>query len=260
MEYIRTDAGQGAPMHAEATGEEGLAERLFSAMQEDEFVLHTQAILPLAPQADGRAFNEVYVRFQEEDEKLLPPGMFLPVLEESGMLPLLDRWVINRMARHVRAGLKQDPQWNVPRYIVNLSDETLADEDFRDYVLQYADNSYLSYGVLGFDIPCASAVANLGPLMVMMDELRPHGCSLTVAGFDSAKDMMAELKVLEPQFVKINANDVDPEALPELHRLCQELGAQTIAEYVEDAKVLDRMRKCKLDFAQGFGLAKVKPL
>jgi EAL domain-containing protein (putative c-di-GMP-specific phosphodiesterase class I) len=114
--------------------------------------------------------------------------------------------------------------------------------------------------VIGFDIPCLSAVANLGPLMVLMDELRPHGCSLTVAGFDGARDLMSELKVLEPQFVKINANHLDPEALPELHRLCQELGAQTIAEYVEDAKVLDRMRKGKLDFAQGFGLAKVKPL
>lgn len=260
MENIRTDSEQGAFLHAETGIEQDLAGRLFAAMQDDEFVLHSQAILPLARQSDGRAFNEVYVRFQEEDEKLLPPGMFLPVLEESGMLPLLDRWVINRMARHVRAGLRQDPQWNVPRYIVNLSDETLADEDFLDYVLQYADNSYLSFGVLGFDIPCASAVANLGSLMVLMDELRPHGCSLTVADFESAQDMMSELKVLEPQFVKINANGVDPEALPELHRRCQELGAQTIAEYVEDAKVLDRMRKSKLDFAQGFGLAKVKPL
>ncbi|HVY04511.1 MAG TPA: EAL domain-containing protein [Burkholderiales bacterium] len=247
-------------MHVEAEIEKDLTGRLLSALQEDEFILHTQAILPLVPQADGRAFNEVYVRFQEEDEKLLPPGMFLPVLEENGMLPFLDRWVVNRMARHVRAGLKQDPLWNVPRYIVNLSDETLADEDFKAYVLQYADDSYLSGGVLGFDISCTSAVANLEPLMVLMDELRPHGCSLTVAGFDSSQDVMPELKVLEPDFVKINANDVDPEELPELNRMCQEIGAQTIAEHVENTAALDRMRKCKLDFAQGFGLAKVQPL
>jgi EAL domain-containing protein (putative c-di-GMP-specific phosphodiesterase class I) len=38
------------------------------------------------------------------------------------------------------------------------------------------------------------------------------------------------------------------------------LGAQTIAEHVEDNQVLDHLRRCEIDFAQGFGLAKVEPL
>lgn len=247
-------------MHSEPEMQKDLTGRLLMALQDDEFVLHTQPILPLVPQNDARALNEVYIRFQEEDEKLLPPGMFFPVLEENGMLPFLDRWVVNRIARHVRTGLKQDPLWNVPRYIVNLSDETLADAEFKGYVLQYADDSYLSGGVLGFDIGCESAVNHLEALIELMDELRPHGCSLTVAGFDGSQDIVPELKVLTPDYVKINANSVEPNRVPELRRMCHELGAQTIAEHVENTKVLDHIRKCKVDFAQGFGLAKVKPL
>lgn len=240
--------------------EPDITSRLLSALQGDEFVLHTQAIIPLVPQPDGRGFNEIFIRFPEEDEKLLPPGMFFPMLEEVGMLPVLDRWVVNRMARHVRSGLNKNEHWNVPRYVVNLSDETLVDGEFGEYVLRYAEESYLSGGVLGFDISCDSAIANLESVMALMEGLRPHGCSLTVAGFDGNADVMPELKVLEPDFVKITATRIDPSRVPELNRLCHEIGAQTIAEHVENTRVLDHLRRCKIDFGQGFGIAKVEPL
>ena len=176
------------------------------------------------------------------------------------MLPYLDRWVINRLARFVCAGLKINPVWNVPRFIVNVSDETLADKNFGDYVLQYADDSYLCCGVLGFDVSCASARANRESLLELMGQLRPHGCSLTVAGFDGNRDSLAELKAFRPDFIKISAAAIEPASMPDINRMCHGLGAQTIAEHVEDGQILDHLRRCKVDFAQGFGLASVEPL
>lgn len=247
-------------MHREPEVQNDITERLLSALQEDEFVLYAQAILPLVPQTDARAFNEIFIRFKEEDEKLLPPGSFFPMLEEVGMLPYLDRWVINRLARYVRASLKVNQIWNVPRYIVNLSNETFADGNFGEYVLKYADDSYLSGGVLGFDIACESALANRESLLKLMEQLRPHGCSLTMAGFDGSEDLLVRMKRFQPDYVKLSAINVDPSKVPEINRMCHDIGAQTIAEHVENAKVLDHLRKCKVDFAQGFGLAKVEPL
>ena len=247
-------------MHSDPEVQKDITNRLLSALQADEFLLYAQAILALVPQTHGRAFHEIFIRFKEEDEKLLPPGSFFSMLGEVGMLPYLDRWVINRLARFVRAGLKVNPVWDVPRYIVNLSDETFADENFGEYVLKYTDDSYLSCGVLGFDISSDSALANREPLLKLMTQLRPHGCSLTVAGFDGSKAMLAQLKAFEPEFIKISAISVDPAKVPEINRMCHELGAQTIAEHVENSKVLDHLRHCKIDFAQGFGLAKVEPL
>jgi EAL domain-containing protein (putative c-di-GMP-specific phosphodiesterase class I) len=246
-------------MPREAEPQKDIADRLMSALQQDEFVLYSQVISALVPHADDRPFHEIFVRFKEEDAKLLPPGSFFPVLEEVGMLPYLDRWVVNRLARHVRAGLKVKPTWNVPRYIVNLSDGTLADPQFGSYVKQYAD-SYLSAGVLGFDISCDSAKANRKALMVLMDQLRPHGCTLTIAGFDGTVAMLAELKVIQPNFVKISAVGIDPAKVPDINRMCHALGAQTIAEHVENAKVLEHLRRCKIDFGQGFLIAKAEPL
>jgi EAL domain-containing protein (putative c-di-GMP-specific phosphodiesterase class I) len=238
-----------------------ITRRLMAALQEDEFVLYSQPILACVEQQDeGRALNEIFVRFGAEDAQLLPPGAFFPVLEEAGMLPLLDRWVVNRLARHVRAGLKIDPSWEVPCFMINLSDETLADDQFPEYVLQYADDSYLGFGVLGFDVSCKSAVAHARSLQRLMAGLRPHGCSLAVADFDGSDEALARIRDLGPEFIKISAAAIDPARVSDVNRKCHELGAQTIAEYVEDRDVLHHLRRCRIDFAQGFELARAEPL
>lgn len=247
-------------MNSEPETEKDIADRLISALQQDEFVLYTQSIVPLVPQRDDRAFQEIFVRFKEEDAKLLPPGTFFPVLEECRLLPYLDRWVLNRLARWVRSGLKFLPDWKIPRYNVNLSDETLADPKFGNYVLKYVDNSYLSGGVLGFEISCDSAMANREPLRRLMAGLRPHGCNLTVAGFDGSKGLLAELKALEPEFVKISALTVDPAKVSEINRMCHSLRARTIAENIENGRVLEHLRRTKIDFGQGFEISQVEPL
>lgn len=247
-------------MNSEPETEKAIADRLISALQQDEFVLYTQSIVPLVPQRDDRAFQEIFVRFKEEDAKLLPPGTFFPVLAECRLLPYLDRWVLNRLARFVRSGLKFLPDWKIPRYNVNLSDETLADPKFGNYVLKYVDNSYLSGGVLGFEISCDSAMANREPLRRLMAGLRPHGCNLTVAGFDGSEALLAELKALEPDFVKISALTVDPAKVSEINRMCHSLRARTIAENIENERVLDHLRRTKIDFGQGFEISPVEAL
>ncbi|MEO8009901.1 MAG: EAL domain-containing protein [Betaproteobacteria bacterium] len=77
-------------------------------------MLYSQKIVPLAPQPGDREFQEIFVRFKEEDAKLLPPGTFFPLLEECRMLPYLDRWVVNRLARFVRNGQKFKRDWGAP--------------------------------------------------------------------------------------------------------------------------------------------------
>ena len=176
------------------------------------------------------------------------------------MLPYLDRWVVNRLARFVRSGLKFRPDWNIPHFNVNLSNETLADPKFAEYVLQYVDDSYLSHGLLGFDISCDSAMSHREPLRRLMTELRPHGCRLTIAGFDGSEALLAELKAIQPDFVRISATNVDPAKVSEINRMCHGLGAKTIAEHVENSRVLEHLRRCKIDFGQGFEISQVEPL
>lgn len=248
--------------------DKNIADRLISALQEDEFILYAQSIVPLAAQSGEWPFQEIFVRFKEEDAKLLPPGSFLPVLEECDLLPYLDRWVVNRLARWVRSGLAIKPDWRIPRSNVNLSSATLADPDFAGYVRKYADDSYLSNGVLAFEIAWQDVVAHAEPLRRLIEALRPYGCGFTLAGFDGGKASFAVLEMLVPDFVKLSLSITrDMDTVPAhahkaaaISQRCAALGIKTIVEQVENPATLDRLRHAKIDFAQGFGVAEVKML
>jgi EAL domain-containing protein (putative c-di-GMP-specific phosphodiesterase class I) len=247
-------------MDVEPEIERDMTARLMAALQQDEFVLYAQSIVPLVAQGGEHPFQEIFVRFREEDTKLLPPGTFFPVLEECHMLPYLDRWVVNRLARWVRSGVKLKPDWKIPSCNVNLADETLNDPKFADYVHKYVDDSYLSGGILGFDISCTSALANRDALLHLIAGLRRYDCTFTLAGFDGSEKMLAELEAFEPDFIKISATNIDPAKVSEINRMCHGLGAKTIAEHVENARVLEHLRKCKIDYAQGFAISPVDTL
>ncbi|MEK6210110.1 MAG: EAL domain-containing protein [Pseudomonadota bacterium] len=247
-------------MAREPEPQKSLVDRLIASLQQDEFVLYAQSIMPLAPQSGERPFQEIYVRFKEEDAKLLPPGTFFPVLEECQLLPYLDRWVANRLARWVRSAVGIKPDWAIPRNNVNLSEATLTDPHYGQYVCKYVDDSYLSDGALGFEVPWDNAIAHETSLRKMMAEVRPYGCSLTLSGFDGSEASFAKLKGLAPNFIKISATNVAPAKLSEISRKCQALGIKTIAEHVESNQMLQHLRQSKIDFAQGFQISPVRPL
>ena len=247
-------------MAREPESQKSLADRLIASLQQDEFVLYAQSIMPLAPKSGERMFQEIFVRFKEEDAKLLPPGTFFPVLEECKLLPYLDRWVANRLARWVRSAVNIKPDWAIPRSNVNLSEATLADAGYGQYVCKYVDDSYLSDGALGFEIALDSAMAHEAPVRKLMTEVRPYDCSLTLSGFDGSKASFSKLKGLAPNFIKISASSISPAELSEINGKCQALGIKTIAEHVESGQMLQHVRQSKFDFAQGFEISPVQAL
>ncbi len=248
--------------------QKNMSDRLVAALQEDEFVLYAQNIISLVPQAEEWPFQEIFIRFKEEDAKMMPPGSFLPLLDECGLLPFLDRWVVNRLARWVRTGIAIKPEWTIPRSNVNLSSSTLCDPTFGSYARKYVEDSYLSNGVLAFEISWDDVVEHAGPLQNLIDELRPFGCGFTLAGFDGSRASYAVLESLKPDFIKLNlflTGDMDrvpahTEKITEISHRCAEMGIKTIAERVESGSILEQLRKAKVDFAQGYGVAEVKML
>ncbi len=238
----------------------GFLDRLIAALQQDEFVLYQQSIIAVAMPSRVGLFQEIFVRYKEEDSKLLPPGAFLPILEECYLLPYLDRWVVNRLARWARESQSRKPIPETTRSNINLSGQTLADPHFGSYVRKYVDGSYLANGALAFEVTWTDALDHLEALQRLMTELRRHGCALTLAGIDGSDRSIEVLKSAAPDFVKFNAVSIPVEQISEIHRHCQRLGAKTIAEHVETPKTLEQLRQIKIDFAQGIGIKPVAPL
>jgi EAL domain-containing protein (putative c-di-GMP-specific phosphodiesterase class I) len=240
--------------------QKGLTARVISALQEDRFLLHCQTIAPLSPEPSQQAFQEIFVRYRDEDDNLLPPGSFLYILEEYKLLALLDRWVVNRLARWSRDVLQALPDWIMPRCNINLATDTILDQEFAEYVRQHLSRSPLSLGGIGFEIDWESAVAYQEPLRRLIAELRPQGCLFTLTDFDGSDESFQTVKSFAPHFVKLSSATLDQARLPEINRRCRMLECRTIVEYVESKDLVEELHRANTDFAQGFAISPVEAL
>lgn len=243
-----------------AQSQQLLTARLIESLQGDEYVLYAQTIVPIATRRPPRKFQEIFIRYKEEDAKMLPPGSFFSVLEECHLLPLVDRWVVNKLARLARDAFKSNPDRTIPLNNVNLSLETLTDSHFGEYVRRHAQHTYLTGGALGFEISWEDVLPQQEPLRQLMELLKPHGCQFTLADFDGSVPSFAVLETLAPQFVKISASMLNPTTVSETLRRCHALNCELIVEHVESKEVLEHLRRIAVDFVQGFELSPVQPL
>lgn len=243
-----------------AQAQQLLTARLIESLQADEFVLFAQPIVAIATRRPQRKFQEIFIRYTDEDAKMLPPGSFFSVLEECHLLPFVDRWVVNKLARLARDARKGDPARALPLNNINLSLESLVDPHYGEYVRRHVEHTHLSGGALGFEIAWEDALPQQEPLRQLMELLRPHGCEFTLADFDGSGQSFELLKTLAPQFVKISASTLDPATAPDILRQCHALGCELIVEHVESHDVLEHLRRIKVDFVQGFELSAVEPI
>lgn len=257
-------------MNREEFGQKETADRLIAALRQEEFVLYTQAIVPLIPDAEEPAYREILVRFLEEEEKLLPPGSFIPILEGYHLMPYLDRWVVNRAARSMRAIRRGNANRaaQLPRNSINLSSDTLHDRSFAPFVLKQVAAAGIPGATFSFEIMCSDAIRLCDQVCAFAEQIRPAGCTFSVASCDGEPAALEMLQRVMPGFVKIRSGligrmDRDPMSAARvdvLNRRCHSMGIRTIAEHVERPETLEILRQAGVDFAQGFLVGCPEPI
>lgn len=243
----------------DGTIQKDLADRLIAALKQDGFVLYAQPILALVPDPKKPPFQETLTRFREEEEKLLPPGTFFPLLEEYGLLPYLDRWVVSRLAGWMKGRRAAKSDWKTPACSIGLSADTLYDGNFCKFVAKHIENAGLPPGIFHFEATWDTAMQHAKPLMDVAAELRPAGCRFIVSGFDGSEESFGMISKWKPDLVKLSygvVKDADralasSERLERVNTRCHEMGVRTIAEYVESKDLLEQLRALEIDFAQG---------
>jgi hypothetical protein len=74
------------------------AARIAQAIDGGEFNLYCQKIIPIKSSVSSSSHYEILIRMHEEENNLMPPGSFLPLVDQFKMMPKLDRWIINLSA------------------------------------------------------------------------------------------------------------------------------------------------------------------
>jgi EAL domain-containing protein (putative c-di-GMP-specific phosphodiesterase class I) len=254
---------------AQDSHEKGMATRqLISALQRDQFVLYGQPILSVQPQRRGTRYIEILVRHLEEEQKLMPPGTFIPILEEAGLMPLLDRWVLKALLKWMTAQRNEAPNRALPRASVNLSTDSLKDPHFAAFVRQQVVESSVPADRISFELSLRNIRLHREKATAVAQMLRPLGCPLAISGFTGN---IASLKgyaqagvriiKLEGSLIRgLRQKEAVFEKLKAIAATCKELGMRTVAEMVEEPGTVTQLGDAGIDYAQGFGVALPLPL
>jgi EAL domain-containing protein (putative c-di-GMP-specific phosphodiesterase class I) len=230
------------------------ATHLRDALQKNELQLYCQPILTL--QSGHFEAAEVLVRLREEEQALLPPGEFLPVFEHFHMMPELDRWV----ARHVIERLSKGSR--IGRFSINVSGQTLADQDFPGFVADELRTARIPAAALLFEIDESDILQKPSLAESFASAIKAVGCGLVIDSFARRSASFTPLKTLQPEFVKVDGSIVrnllkTQVALTKLNavvRVGEVIGVKVIAECVEEQDVLLRLKALGVGYAQGFGI------
>ena len=225
------------------------------AIAQGSFVLFTQDIVPLA--LGGKVLGrELLVRMQEEEELLLAPGAFIPVIEHFNLMPALDAWIVTRLARlhHER----RIPGGRID--FINVSSATLGDMAFRDALREAVGSGSVSPGQLCLEIDEVDALTHKDAFCNFAEAIKSLGCRIAVDHFGKGKISFDLFKLLKIDFVKVDGalvlglsrSRLAHTTVGAIQRVCAIVGVQTIAEMVESGEIVEQLRAIGIDHAQGF--------
>ena len=245
-------------------------QRIQRAVEEDAFVLYSQPIVAIEGQLTQRRHAELLLRMVEnkgtEQEKIIPPSAFLPAAERYHLMPMIDRWVLDK-ALHMLASGSADVR-QLTTCSLNLSGQSLSDLKLYDYILKLLEETKVNPKRICFEITESAVIANMEVARQFVKGLRKIGCRFALDDFGSGLSTFDYLKQLEVDYVKLDGSLVRDIATSRVSQamvhavnyVTHVMGMKTIAEFVESEQILQALGKLSVDYAQGYAIGKPRPV
>ena len=230
--------------------------RIRDALDEDRLVLYSQPIVPLI--ADDPA-EEVLLRMVDRDGKIILPGEFLPAAEKYGLIAEIDRWVVARSVELAAQGRTVE---------CNLSAASLESPGMFSFIEEQLRRTGADPDALVFEITETALLTDLGAGTEFARSLAGLGCGLAIDDFGTGFGSLVYLKKLPITHLKIDiefvrdlaTNAANRAVVEAIVHLARAFNVRTVAEGIEDAATLARVRAAGVDFGQGFFLGHPAPL
>jgi EAL domain-containing protein (putative c-di-GMP-specific phosphodiesterase class I) len=242
-------------------------QKLRVALDEDQFCLDAQRIVPLSGAPEAGLRIEALLRLRGRNGELIPPNTFLPAAERYDLMPLIDRWVVGHAFAMLAPGEAGGRQ-TIISCAINLSGSTLGDADFADFLREELRTHRIRPALICFELTETSAVRNLESAQRFIHSLREIGFRFALDDFGFGVSAFGYLRHLAVDYVKIDgsfvtgmlSDPVDRAMVEMINHIGKVTGKKTIAECAEHADVVKALREMGVDYAQGFALGAPEPL
>jgi diguanylate cyclase (GGDEF)-like protein/PAS domain S-box-containing protein len=252
-----------ADMNASALERLELESDLRHALEQNEFVLYYQ------PQfsGDGKRLTgaEALLRWRHPRRGLVPPGDFIPVLEELGLVVDVGDWVISEACRQLKAW--HQARVRVPKVSVNISARQFSDGQLGTRIATILRETGLPPACLELELTESILMREVSEAMQILDGLKNLGLSIAVDDFGTGYSSLNYLKQFPIDVLKIDRTFVD--GLPSgeqdaqiaraIIAMAHSLNLAVIAEGVETHEQLDFLREHGCDEVQGYLFGRPMP-
>jgi diguanylate cyclase (GGDEF)-like protein len=239
-----------------------LASELSDAISDDQLELHFQ---PIADVRERRVVGmEALVRWNHPTRGLLPPSVFIPVAEQSGLMRNLTRWVIDSALECARALRDQGHDL---RLSVNVSAPDLLDAEFPNEVAAALAEHGVDPAALILEVTETSIMSDRVRVSDVLGRLAEVGVAISLDDFGTGYSSLLHLKTLPVSELKIDRGFVagmatsatDWEIVRATIQLAHNLGLSAVAEGVEDEAAWQALCGLGCEMIQGYYLARPLP-
>ena len=234
-----------------------LETRLYRAASEQQFVVHYQPKVELTNRTIVGVEALIRWRDPSRPDALIPPNEFIPVLEETGLIKDVGRWVIAEAARQYQAWLADG--YVAPPIAVNVSAAQLGDRDLLDDVTD-ALNGFPTNGGLEMEITESGVMANVRDAIDTLRAIHELGVEIAIDDFGTGYSSLSYLFQLPISAMKIDRSFIDELTTSEskmtivstMVSLGRDLNLRVIAEGVETEEQARLLRMLHCDEIQGY--------
>lgn len=228
------------------------------ALSQDEFVMFLQ------PQVDAKGHvlgAEALVRWEHPEKGILAPGVFMDVLEKTGIVYKLDRYMWEKAAQK----LHEWKQKEIPYHIsVNISTKDFFFLDIYETFVQLIEKYEIEPERLKLEITETTLMSDFDKNMEILSKLQTYGFQIEIDDFGSGysslnmlRNISANVLKIDREFLKATENEGrDQDILQSIVILAEKIGMSVIVEGVETEKQLKMLMKMGCKLFQGYYFSK----
>ena len=240
-----------------------LGAALRQALELDELRLYYQPIIDLA---SGRVLGvESLVRWQHPGLGLVPPNVFIPVAEETGLIAAIDSWVLAQACRQMRAW--QQDNVHLDFIAVNVSSRLFGRGELDQYVRQVLEETGLQPRYLELEVTESAVMDNPDSAQNLLHRLCSLGVRLSIDDFGTGYSSLLRLKSLPVHKLKIDQgfvaglpeDDDDAAITRAVIALAHSLGLAVVAEGIETPEQAVFLRRHGCGLGQGYWFGRPAP-
>jgi diguanylate cyclase (GGDEF)-like protein len=239
-----------------------LVSEIQQTLDTDGFELQAQPIVCLSGRCEQSRY-EILLRMKDRRGNKVSSHAFFSAAERYQLMPQIDRWVVSttlsQLAEHKIFFEKNDAS-----FAINLSGQSLGDDDILKFIEDELKSSGVPAASLCFEVTESAAVSNRIKAQAFIDTLRKHGCRFSLDDFGAGLSSFAYLKNFKVDTLKIDGsfvrditdNRISESMVAAITQVAKVMELETVAEYVESKKIKTLIEKLGVDFAQGHAIGK----